>query len=199
MPDSLRDDLLSLKPPEFVGRWFVEKTPHLFAGDQAAHVAWRRTLADTLGVSLFDLVIVGSAALGKSLNPAHPFALFSDDSDIDVAVVSDHYFDLAWRWMRRLGADRYRLPQTAQNWVKEHESRLVYWGSIATDQLLPHLPFGPDWVPKLAELAAQPPVNGREINVRLYRDHASLEAYLTRSVRKLRAILDSTEDDTTDE
>jgi hypothetical protein len=155
--DPLRDDLLALKPVAFVARWFVERTPYLFASDQAAHVTWRRTQADGLGVSLFGLVIVGSAALGRSLNPAKPLAPFGPDSDIDVAVISDHYFDLAWRWMRRLGADRYRLPQPAQEWVKAHETSLVYRGSIATDQLLPHLPFGPDWVPRLAALAARPP------------------------------------------
>jgi len=193
--DPLKTDLLSLKPPIFVAKWFVEKTPHIFAGNAGAHVEWRRSVADALGVSLFDLVIVGSAALGKSLNPAKVLASFDHESDVDIAVISDHYFDIAWRWMRRLGADKYRLPREAQEWVKEHESRLVYWGSIATDQLLPHMPFGPEWVKQLAAFSAKPPVDGREINVRLYRDHASLESYLARSVRKARTVLDVKEDD----
>jgi hypothetical protein len=197
--DPVRQDLLTLKPADFVARWFAERPAFIFGGDQAAHIAWKAALAQALNLSLFDLVIVGSAALGRSLSPSKDFTPFDAESDVDVAVVSDHYFDIAWRWMRTLGAGRYKLPQPTQDWIKEHESHYVYWGTIATDQLLQYLPFGPHWVPKLATIAASEPVGGRELNVRLYRDYSSLEAYLTRSVRKRRAALDSEPEAESDE
>lgn len=188
---SLVSDLRGLKPADFITRWFDETSPHLFDTSRASYLAWRSRLAADLGVSWFDVVLVGSAAVGHSLSPYKNFKPFSSESDIDVAVMSPHYFDLAWRWMRRLGSERYRLPPSAQEWVKEHEKRLVYWGSIATDQLLQYLPFGPDWVQRLAALSKEPPSDGRTINVRLYRDHASLESYLLASVRRLRSSLDA--------
>jgi hypothetical protein len=184
-------DLRDLKATVFITRWFDEATPHLFGASRAAYLEWKSRLAADLGVSWFDVVLVGSAAVGCSLSPYKKFRPFSMDSDIDVAIMSPYYFDLAWRWMRRLGAERYRLPQPAQEWIKEHERRLVYWGAIATDQLLQYLPFGPDWVKKLATLTKEAPADGRTINVRLYRDHSSLESYLLDSVRKLRSTLES--------
>lgn len=184
---SIKDDLLRLKPQDFLIRWFLKKPPYIFGEDNSAHNVWKKIIAEELGVSLFDLMIVGSAAVGRSLNPAKNLAAFTQDSDIDIAVVSAHYFDLSWRWMRRLGSDRYRLPKPAQDWIKEHEARLVYWGAIATDQLLQYMPFGPTWVQKIAAYSNRAPADGREINLRLYRDHESLEAYLTRSIRKTRS------------
>jgi hypothetical protein len=187
---AVKADLLALRPERFVTKWFAERIPAIFGTDQAKHISWKQDLADQIGVSIFDLALVGSAAVGLSLSPAKNFSLFAADSDVDVAVVSSYYFDLAWRWLRRLGAERYRLPRTAQNWVKEHESRLVYWGTIATDQLLPHMPFGPEWMPRLAALSSKDPVGGREVNVRLYRDFEALESYLSHGVRRLRSRLE---------
>ena len=184
-------DLRELQAAVFITRWFDEATPHVFGASRAGYLQWKSRIATELGVSWLDVVLVGSAAVGYSLSPYKKFKPFSADSDIDVAIMSPHYFDLAWRWMRRLGAERYRLPQSAQEWVKEHEKRLVYWGAIATDQLLQYMPFGPDWVQKLAKLAQESPADGRTINVRLYRDHSSLESYLLDSVRKLRSTLAS--------
>jgi hypothetical protein len=110
--------------------------PALFGSDQPRHIAWKGDLADQIGVWTFDIALVGSAAVGVSLSPAKNFSLFHPESDVDVAVVSSHYFDVAWRWLRRLGAERYQMPRTAQDWIKEHENRLVYCGSVATEQLL---------------------------------------------------------------
>ncbi|MDP1571313.1 MAG: hypothetical protein Q8L86_15065 [Vicinamibacterales bacterium] len=182
-------DLRLLTPERFITRWFDESTPYVFGPHRTEYLRWKSHIAGELGVSWLDVVLVGSAAVGCSLSPHKRFKPFSSDSDIDIAVMSPHHFDIAWRWMRRLGADRYRLPQPTQEWVKEHEKRLVYWGSIATDQLLQYLPFGPEWVVKLSKLMAAAPADGRMINVRLYRDHSSLESYLLNSVRRLRSQL----------
>src|SRR3954466_2890922 len=106
-------DLRALKAATFITRWFDETTPHLFGASRAAYLQWKSRLAEDLGVSWLDVVLVGSAAAGYSLSPYKKFKQFSSDSDIDVAIMSPYYFDLAWRWMRRLGAERYRLPQPA--------------------------------------------------------------------------------------
>lgn len=182
----LQNELATLSPPDVVFRWFVERVPAVFAGDHVAHVAFKVELARRLGLSVFDVVVVGSAAVGFSLDPAKNFSAFSTDSDVDIAVASPHHFEIGWRWLRTLGAKRYRLPVSAQSWVKEHETRLVYWGQIATDQLLEHMPFAPDWVPALAFMSSTKPIDGRELTVRLYRDYYSLEAALIHTTRKLR-------------
>jgi hypothetical protein len=182
----IKTDLYELKAGHFVSKWFAEKTPFVFGADAEAHTSWRRDLAAGLGISLFSITLIGSAAVGISLNPSNNFAPFDQESDIDVAVVSSFHFDEAWRWLRQLGSERYGLPATAQKWIKEHETRLIYWGMIATDQLLPHMPMGSRWLSILAGLSQFAPVNGRDISVRLYRDFDALEGALQHSVRKMK-------------
>jgi hypothetical protein len=187
--ESIKADLRGLKAGRCVSKWFAERTPFVFGEDAAAHVSWRQELAVALGISLFNVTLIGSAAVGVSLRPSKNFAAFDETSDIDIALVSAFHFDEAWRWLRQLGSERYGLPRPAQQWVKEHESRLVYWGMIATDQLLPHMPIGSKWLPILARLSQASPANGREITVRLYRDFDALEGALQYTVKKMKAAI----------
>jgi hypothetical protein len=57
---------------------------------------------------------VGSASAGFSLSPQRALQPFRDRSDVDIAAVSAHHFDIVWRWLRSLGAERYKLPQYVQ-------------------------------------------------------------------------------------
>lgn len=184
--ETIKSDLRELRAELFVSKWFAEKTPFVFKSDAAAHILWRQDLGAALGISLFNVTLIGSAAVGISLNPSRNFAAFDGSSDIDLAVVSTFHFEEAWRWLRQLGSGLYGLPRPAQQWVKEHEGRLVYWGMIATDQLLPHMPIGSKWLPNLARLSQTSPANGRALTVRLYRDFDALEGALQHTVRKMK-------------
>jgi len=63
---------------------------------------------------------------------------------------------------------------------------LIYWGTVATDRLLSRMPFGQEWLSVLSEMTQESPANGKEINVRLYRDYQALRAYQTDGLGKLR-------------
>jgi predicted nucleotidyltransferase len=169
-----------------VGRWVLERTPFVFGADADAFRSWRHTLARGLGVDPCDITVTGSAAAGFSLDPNKEFKLFDADSDIDVAVISEYHFDVAWRFLRTMGNERYKLTQVERDWVDEHRTRLIYWGTIATDVLLPHMPFAPEWMPALAVASHDPSVDGREVKVRLYRDYPALRSYQLSGFRRLR-------------
>ena len=177
--------IVSEPPSQFVSDHLIERIPYLFWRREKGYADWRRCFGKDLGVDPGELTLVGSAATGVSLNPNKNFKLFRADSDIDVAVISVHHFDVAWRWLRTLGSARYRLPIKVQNAVKDHVNRYVYWGAITTDRLLPHVPFGGQWLPALNRHSADSPFDGREIKVRLYRDWAALRDYHVRNARKL--------------
>lgn len=183
----IEGDIQTLKPAVFVDKWFGHSIPHVFGTDMEAYLAFKREFGNHIGVSTYDLMIIGSAATGVSLKPSNKFSKFTADSDVDLAVVSSHYFDVGWRWMRALGAARYSLPPEAQSWIREHETRLVYWGAIATDQILHHMPFGPIWIPCLADLSGRSPIDGRDLTVRIYRDFGSLQGTLIHTVGKCAA------------
>ncbi len=95
----LRDAILSCPPSEFVSVHLLESVPAVFSGNSRRWIEWKTRLAKMLEVDAYEIALIGSAAVGFSLNPRKRFAPFSASSDIDVAVVSSHHFDLAWRYL----------------------------------------------------------------------------------------------------
>lgn len=189
-PNVLYDDLRAQQPLDMVvSRWILEATPVLFGTDHELYWRWKHRLGKTFQLDPKCLVLVGSAALGFSMNPNKLGKPFDDESDVDVAAISSAHFDSAWRWMRSLGAQRYKLPPIAQAAIDDHRTRLIYFGAIASDRILPHLPFGAHWKDGLLAMQPQEPVNGRTINVRIYRDFESLRTYQHIAFRTLRAKL----------
>jgi hypothetical protein len=140
------------------------------------------------------LIVVGSAGLGFSLSPNKDFAPFGLHSDIDVAVVSQRYFDEAWRWLRGLRAvdllERDRLERDMLSW---HRRNLVFDGAIATEKLLPKLPFGSKWASAIGHAGGREPTVGRAIRIRLYRDVESLRIYHETNIRDLKVSLSASE------
>jgi len=172
-----RADLAALPASLFVSRWLLERVPFLFADDFNEYVDWKHYLSERLGVDPRAICLVGSAAAGVSLSPQRALRPFTESSDVDVALISAHHFDIVWLWLRSLGAERYKLPRYAQEQIEDHRERLVYWGAIATDRLLQYTPLGKTWVPALDAAAAKLPGGRRDVNVRLFRDHEALRSY----------------------
>src|SRR4029079_6408600 len=98
---------------------------------------WKHRLGRLIEVDPRAILFVGRAAAGMSFNPKANLRPFRRASDIDIAIVSAHHFDLLWRWMRSLGARKYAFQEDVQKWIDEHRTRLVYWGVIETDRILP--------------------------------------------------------------
>lgn len=179
-------DLKKLPPHRFVSDRVLEPVPFIFSGNSSVYMEWRHDLGAALGVDPRAIAVVGSAAVGLSLNPNKRLAPFRDDSDVDVAVISVHHFESAWTWLRQLGASIHSLPAPARRSVVEHRERLVYWATIATDKLIGHMPIGKTWVPALATIGKKTPPSSRVVNVRLYRDFEALRAYQVEGVTALR-------------
>lgn len=181
----VRQDLATLTPALFSSKWVIERVPHVFDGDAEKFRGWKHSLCEELKVDPACLLVVGSATVGISLSPYKNLKAFADTSDVDIAVVSTYYFDIVWRWLRNLGAERYALPPDVQHSIREHRERLVYWGIVATDKLLAYTPLGPSWVPALAKVMKEGKTAGRDVKIRLYRDFEALRAYQVNTIREL--------------
>lgn len=166
--------------------WILNRIPHPFGGDLIGYATWRHELARDLQVDPSALLITGSAAFGISLNPNKNYRAFDDQSDIDVAVVSDYHFTEGWRTLRNLGPRLHSLPPRSKQAVNDHVSRLIYWGTIATDRILALLPYGQQWQTALGRAAQRTPTLGRTINIRVYRDLDSLRAYQVNNLNSLK-------------
>jgi hypothetical protein len=100
-------------------------------------------------------------------------------------VISSYHFEVAWRRLRNLGSDYFRLGPETRRSVDEHRRNYIYFGTIATDQILGHLPFGREWQSALSRMTAIAPTEGRRVTARLYRDFDSLRGYQVNNVRNL--------------
>jgi hypothetical protein len=181
-----RTSLEAQSPEAFVEHALFDRVPHIFEGDRTQYVLWKRTLAKELDVDAANITIVGTAALGWSLNPAKSLKAFDAESDVDVAVISPYHFMTAWRYLRSGTSRKLSIDRKTRIAWDLHATNYVYWGTIATDRLLGILPFGEHWLKATTTMAAVIPTLNRDIKFRIYNDFESLRSYQTFSVKKAR-------------
>ena len=186
---ALIETLQRLSAPAFLEEYVFDSVPHVFAGDRDAYVGWKRALGTAIDVDPACLTIVGSAAVGCSLNPVHNLKSFDSASDVDVAVISNYHFTVAWRYLRMNGTRRLKVDMRTRIAWDEHVNKYIYWGTIATDKLLGVLPFGLEWLKATGGMALIEPTKGRDVNLRIYADYEALRAYQLMSVRNVRESL----------
>ena len=108
-------------------------------------ISWKNTLACHLNVDPYEMVLTGSGAIGFSLNPEKNYKQYHEGSDIDVGVVSLYHFEVAWHYMRQGRSSWLSLPPRTRRALTSHQKHHVFLGAIATDLILPLLPFGTQW------------------------------------------------------
>ncbi len=169
--------------------WIIERVPYIFREAFDDFIDWKHELASNLNVDSSSIVLTGSSCVGISLNPNKNFKIFDSDSDVDVAVISDYYFNESWRYLRNSGKwVMNKKGPAARQAVLEHINKYIYWGTIATDRLLPHLPFGKQWQMALDAMSSFPITEGRKVKVRIYKDFESLRSYQINNLNDLRNI-----------
>ena len=57
------------EPKDFVSHYIFEPVPFAFNSDLSLWIGWKTTLARLLEVDPQDIVLIGTAAIGYSLNP----------------------------------------------------------------------------------------------------------------------------------
>ncbi|GBL01804.1 hypothetical protein [Vibrio harveyi] len=180
------EELLTERPDLIVSTWILNRVPVPFDGNLKSYEMWRIKLASKLKVDPSEVIITGSASFGVSLNPNKNYRFFDDKSDIDVAIISEYFFNTSWRALRNMGNKRHSMSPAAKQSVKDHVNKYIYWGTIATDKLLPYLPFSKEWQEALDDMALEPETRGREIKARIYKDFDSLRSYQANNVKNLR-------------
>lgn len=186
MREELIDDILNKNSSYVTSKWMVERVPYIFQDNLDQYISWKEKLSNLIGVDSKAITITGSSASGISFNPEKNLKLFDESSDIDVAIVSAYYFDISWHYLRNIGSRRHRLSNKEKNAIEDHRSRLIYWGTIATDKILQILPFNNEWIKAIDEMKKINPTVDRDINFRIYRDFESLRAYSLGSVNKVK-------------
>lgn len=167
-------------------KWILERTPFIFDKNHYQYILWKQEISKVLEIDTSAIFLTGSASLGFSLNPNKCFKPYDLESDIDIAVISGHYFDLSWHYLRNLGTFRYTLTPQQKVGLEDHVKRFIYWGTIATDKLLSIFPYGKKWLDLINSISQKQPADGRAVNFRIYKDAESMKAYQINTLSTLR-------------
>lgn len=155
-------------------------------------------LSESIGLQEQNVVVVGSAKVGFSLNPENFPRQFSEDSDIDVIVVSEDLFDrvwltlLEWHYPRRLVS----LGRFESEWAQVRRKE-IYWGwldptevryeGISFPDILKPLPdISTNWFNAFRALSLHPEFAARTISGRLYRTWKHAFRYHLEGLRLIR-------------
>jgi hypothetical protein len=183
--------------------------PYIFRDRPDGYDVLRTHLSTSLRVVPHNIIIVGSAKMGFSLSPDSFPRHFTDQSDIDVVIVSEAIFDrvwmtmLDWHYPRRITG----LTNMDMNW-SVHRRKELYWGWFMPDKIrykgltLPHAlkplrNISTTWFnafQSLSRYAEYSEIVERSVSGRLYRTWAHATAYHTDGLRQIReALIDSEE------
>ena len=133
----------------------------------------RTTIARKFDIHPNNVLIVGSAKLGFSIAPHKRYRAFCDESDLDVVIISERFFDLVW-------IDLHRYFTEGGYWEHSDEFReYLFRGWIRPDKLPPdqHFPFGREWWDFFNALSASREFTTARIRGAIYKNWYFLESY----------------------
>ncbi len=185
MKEKFKQELLDQKPSILFSRWILNKIPIIFDGDVELFIQWKEQFSKLIKVDSQAILFTGSCCNGFSFSPFKNFRDFDENSDIDIAVISDYFFDTCWFEIRNYGNKYHDLKTYQQQSFEDHRTKFIYWGTIATDKLLPIFSFGKDWVLALEKMSTLDPTINRQINIRIYKNFESLREYYIDGFKKL--------------
>ena len=120
-----------------------------------------------------EVLVVGSAKLGFSIVPRKRYRAFSDESDIDVVLVSQILFEKIWEAVFKFWDDR-------GYWERQREfERYLFRGWMRPDKLPPARSFSirEDWFEFFQALASSGKYGDSKISGALYKSWYYLESY----------------------
>ncbi len=149
--------------------------PYIFREDRRAYRRFLSLLSRSLSVDRESIAVVGSAGIGFSLAPQKYPTLIRPDSDVDIVIVSQRWFDISWLEILRSTSRRSRLSDTERKYLDEHKDKnYVFGGWIWPDRITRVLLVGTPWFAAFRDLPRVTGMMDRSFGGRIFRtwDHA---------------------------
>lgn len=190
------DDILRCTP-ETVLSWiddnFLRNDPYAFREVPGGFRSTAALIVRELKIDRNGIFCIGSGAIGLSLNPKKlsggKLKRYDSKSDIDLAVISEVWFEMAWRDLREAAQPTTEYMDTLVRKYIQWQKARFFDGAILANRLLPALSFGREWGPSLVRIEEHVSVLfDREVSIGLwvYRDYWSLRNYVSEGLMKCR-------------
>jgi hypothetical protein len=189
-------DILACKPEtalSWIDEHFLRNDPYAFRDVPGGFRSTAALIAQELDIDRNGIFVIGSGSIGLSLNPGKlsngKLKSFDNRSDIDLAVISEVYFEMAWRDLRKAAQPTTEVMDTLVRRHIQWQKKRFFDGAIVATHLLPALSFGREWGPALVRIEEHVSVLfEREVKLGLwiYRDYWSLRNYISDGLIKCR-------------
>jgi hypothetical protein len=90
---------------EIVGQYLTFGTPYIFESNEELYYKLKKSIAEYFSVSHTAVFMVGSSKLGFSIAPHKYLNPIHDESDIDMAIISEALFDSIWKELFEFNID----------------------------------------------------------------------------------------------
>lgn len=188
------DDILRVKVVlPWIDDHFLRNDPYAFKDVPDGFRSTAALIAKELDIDRNGIFCIGSGAVGLSLNPAKmsdgSLKEYNNKSDLDLAVISEIYFETAWRDLRQAVQPTIDYMDTIVQQNIQWQKKKFFDGAILANQLLPALSFGSVWATALVRIQEHIcRLFDREVSLGLwiYRDYWSLRNYVSDGLVKCR-------------
>jgi hypothetical protein len=186
-----KDVLLAEPLLPWIDEHFIRPDPYAFDGRRFSKFVART--CEELGVDRNGVFCLGSGAIGLSLNPDNVvdgrLKEFDVGSDLDIAVVSELFFEQAWRDLRVATQPTAAEVDPELRSVIGWQKKRFFDGAILANVMLPWVSFGREWLTALVRLEEYVAIEfDREIDIHvwIYRDYWSVRNYVSESIIRCR-------------
>ncbi len=169
--EQFRRDLKTLSSKGVFRRHIVLRNSAILSDDQYYNL--KESICTQYKVNFTDVLMVGSAKLGFSIKPTRRWGVFSDESDIDIAIVNKGLFESFW-------LDLYEYSRSGAFWPEFlNFQNFFFRGWIRPDKFPPSRMFkrSLDWWEFFNETARSRKYNDYPIRAGLYYNWNFLESY----------------------
>lgn len=177
----------------FCRKTVLHGTPHVFEGREDDFYEFRSRIAQNFGISFHEVIITGSGQLGFS---PHKDTMFSLDSDIDVALVSqklfEEFIEIARCYQMQLRRARRSITEYEQvmyhqfleysvlGWIRPDKLPTSFQVSLAKDGWF-------DFFKSLSYERSE--VGNYKVNGGVFRSYRHLELYTISGIQSVRETL----------
>lgn len=171
-----REDLKLLAARDIVNKHVLTGSCCMLADDK--YVELRGVVAEKFGLQRAEVVVVGSSRLGFSISPDKRFRHFGEESDIDVAIISDRLFSEIWQ-------EVHRFNENGGYWEIGPFRKYLFQGWIRPDKLPPEHTFAlaKEWWEFFKVVTQTNKFGPYKVKAGLYKSWYFLEAYQLKSVK----------------
>jgi len=183
------EDLPILESGEMVTRHIVSRTSCVLG--EAIYADLKREIGSHFEEHDSNVVMVGSAKLGFSIKDTKRYISFGNESDIDIAIVSESLFATVWTTI-------FELERSGYYWEKRGEFRRYHYKGWIRPDKLPNpgsFGFAKDWWEFFRSLTTDGKYGPYKISAGLYYSWYFLEAYQRKCIEQCKAKLELIDED----